>query len=149
MSQTSDLSLLFEWVDKKLPVTDYIVVGNSIQFKLFEQEINICISELEDLELLEWVSGKKFENPKIYKGFLIDITIKDIDDGNIEFFIFTECLDQINKLLLQKSWDYLIIRGLVNQRNKVHEAIAQRLTKLQSSVERLSCRSPCFMIARF
>lgn len=149
MFQKTDLSLLFEWFDKKLPVTDYIVVGNNIQFRLFEHTINICISDLEDLTLLEWILGHKLNDSTNYAGCLIEIIIDNVEDDNIEFFLFTECLNQINDLLLDKTWDYLIVQGSINQRNKIQEAIAQRLTKLQVGVERLSCRSPCFMIARF
>lgn len=150
MTKTTDLSLLFEWFDKKLPVVDYTMTGDSIHFKLFDCRVNITGSYLEDLQLLEWILDRELDSSSGIKGYLIELTIDNqLEDNNIEFFVFTECLDQINKLLLNKDWNYLILRDLSIHKTKVHEAVAQRLTKLQSGVERLSCRNPCFMIARF
>lgn len=148
MDKVEDLTLLHTWFDRTLPVTNFQEFDNGVVFDLFGYNVQIKMDKCESNNLSNWILGYDIDAV----GYSIEIRINeltDIEDVSEEFLIFTETLDRVNKLVSNKTWDYLIFIGLETHRNKIIEAIAQRLTRLQSNIERIATRHPLYLIARF
>lgn len=149
LKENHNFELLFKWFDQTLPITNFQKFSNTVMFDLFDYKIKIVVEEsvnhCEAKWILQWL-------PNDPKGYVIDILINDItdiDDISSEFLVFTEVLNQTNNLVTNLDWNYLVFKGIKHFRNKIPEAVAQRLTKLQPTVERIANRHPLTLIARF
>lgn len=98
---------------------------------------------------------KQIINPLNYNnfdGFIINFDIDgqtDVASSAIEMAMFICLKNVINDFFLKLDWDYLIFVGKENQKNRLHNAIAQRLTITQPNVERFANLKNYFLIARF
>jgi hypothetical protein len=73
----------------------------------------------------------------------------EVTRGGEEFAVFSGVLRVLNKYFSEHEWDYLQFSGEDASRNRLYQALAQRMTKTQPSVERIAQRSKDFVIARF
>jgi hypothetical protein len=72
----------------------------------------------------------------------------DITAGGEEFAIFSGVLRVLNQYFQKREWDYLHFTGEGDSRNRLYQALAQRMTKSQPGVERIAQRGDHFIIAR-
>lgn len=143
------MDLLNNWFDKDLPVESLIETATSVKFILFLYSVEINFNIIQDPTIINWVLQADYKSAKGYE-FVIRINqLTDIKPVSDEFLIFTEILKQVNCILEKSEWDYLAFTGLPGQRNKIPEAIAQRLTKLQPNVERIASRNHVILITKF
>jgi hypothetical protein len=72
-----------------------------------------------------------------------------VTEGEEEFAVFSGVLMVLNKYFSERDWDYLRFSGEDASKNRLYQALAQRMTKTQPSVERIAQRGNDFVIARF
>lgn len=92
------------------------------------------------------------EVPADAVGYDIIFKVKgetDITGGGEEFAIFSGVLRVLNRYFREREWDYLQFTGEGGSRNRLYNALAQRMTKSQPGVERIAHRGNDFVIARF
>lgn len=73
----------------------------------------------------------------------------DVTGGGDEFAIFSAVLDILKDHFRDREWDYLQFSGAEDSRNKLYQALAQRMTRSRPDVERIAQRGKDFVIARF
>jgi hypothetical protein len=80
--------------------------------------------------------------------FDVDGEIEATGEGE-EFAVFSGVLRVLNRYFREREWDYLQFTGEDGSRNRLYQALAQRMTKSQPGVERIAQRGNEFVIARF
>lgn len=147
---------LIESFDAEIPNEDeqdwkHSEYMDEVSFDLRGRNIMIQLTRASNLNYVRWVLEKT--KAKVQKDDIgYDITFKTnggINRGEDEFVIFAAVLKVLNKYFSEHNWDCLQFIGDGDDRNRVYEALAQRMTKTQPDVELLAQRGDRFVIARF
>jgi hypothetical protein len=127
---------------------------DTADFTLRGKQITIEIARLTGRHIsANWVLEPMYiDVPKDAVGY--DIIFKvggetDITGGGEEFAIFSAVLRVLNRYLREREWDYLQFTGEGDSRNRLYQALAQRMTKSQPGVEHIAQRGNDFVITRF
>lgn len=73
----------------------------------------------------------------------------DVTSGGSEFVIFNAILKIVNDYFKSHDWYYIQFQGAEGSRNKLYNALAQRMTKTQPHVKQIAQRYDDFIITKF
>ncbi len=123
-------------------------------FTLRGRKIDIEIARITDHHYsANWIlKPTKADVPNDAVGYEVIFRVDDKTDitgGGEEFAIFSGVLRVLNRYFQEHEWDYIEFSGEGDSRNRLYQALAQRLTKSQPGVERIAQRGNSFIIARF
>jgi hypothetical protein len=127
---------------------------DEVSFTLRDKRIVIQLYKIPGRHVsANWVLEPTYaEVPEGAVGY--DIIFKvdgetDVTGGGEEFAIFSAVLKVLNEYFSEREWDYLQFTGESGSRNRLYQALAQRMTRSQPGVERIAQRGNDFVIARF
>lgn len=129
---------------KDLDVASFDLKGKRVEIEIVQLRNHIAANWVLELVHAEVPPNAVGYNIIFKVGGETDIT----GDGD-EFAIFSAVINVLERYFYDRDWDYLEFSGAEDSRNKLYQALAQRMTRSRSDVERIANRGKDFVITRF
>jgi hypothetical protein len=130
-------------------------VVTTLNFNIINKLIKINITHLcqhDNKLIIKILKSAGQSLPFKCKGYYIEFSVdqsKNVVGSVIEYVCSNSIINVVNEYITNNEWEYIIVKGHNNDRNRIHNALAQRLTVKQPSVERFFNLENYFLITKF
>ena len=133
-----------------IPTWQHVADSDTATFNLNSQTMTLAVSEVSSHVKARWILEKS--QAKVAKdaiGYSITFDVINTGKGWEEYAIFSTVLRLLDQYFSEREWDYLHFNDEDGSRFRLYDAVSQRMTKTQDSVERRAYRGNDYVVARF